>query len=97
MTNQAVERLLIHNESYHQDLRWVEEINVSLLRRVAALKYSQDNPIVVLDSPEPVPVPPPGRLGPGSMLIPIDDIDDDQNQAIAEDQAERGRVIGDEG
>ena len=35
-----------------------------------------------------MPVPPPFVLGPGSVLIPIDDdVDDERNQMIAEDQA----------
>ena len=99
MMNQAVERLLICNELYCWDLCWVEEINVGLLRRVAALEHGQGNLIFILDSPELVPVPLPGRLGPGSVLIPIDDINDDQNQAVVEDQAEAAgrRVIGEEG
>ena len=99
MTNQAVERLLIGNELYCWDLCWVEEINVGLLRRVAALEHGRGNPILVLDSPEPVLVPPPGGLGPGSVLISIDDVDDDRNQAIMEDQAETvgRRVVGEEG
>ena len=33
-----------------------------------------------------LPVRPPFVLGPGSVLIPIDDVDDDQNQMITEDQ-----------
>ena len=42
---------------------------------------------MVLDSPEALPVRPPFVLGPGSVLIPIDNVDDEQNQMIAEDQA----------
>ena len=99
MTNQAVKRLLICNEFYRRDLRQVEEVNVSLLRRVVALEHGWGNPLIIWDSPELVLVPPPGRLGPGSVLIPINDVDDDRNQAIAEDQAEAaGRhVVGEEG
>ena len=79
MTNQAVERLLIHNESYCWDLHRVEEINMGLLRRVAALEHGWGNLILVPDSPELVPIPPPGGLGPGSVLVLIDDVDDDRN------------------
>ena len=72
---------------------------MGLLRRVAALEHGRGNPILVLDSPEPVPVPPPGGLGWGSMLILIDDVDDNWNQTIAEDQVEAvgRRVVGEEG
>ena len=99
MMNQVVEWLLIHNESYHRDLHRVEEVNVGLLRRVVALEHGQGNPILVLDSPELVPVPLLGGLGLGSVLILIDDVDDDWNQALAEDQAEVAgqRMIGEEG
>ena len=59
-----------------------------LSRWVAALEHGQDNPIVIPDSPEALPVWPPFVLGPGSVLIPIDDdVDDERNQMIAEDQA----------
>ena len=64
-----------------------EAVNAELLRRVAALEHGRDNPIVVPDSPEALPVRPPFVLGPGSVLIPIDDVDDERNQMIAEDQA----------
>ena len=65
-----------------------EAVNAELLRRVAALEHGRDNPIVIPDSPEALPVWPPFVLGPGSVLIPIDDdVDDERNQMIAEDQA----------
>ena len=99
ITNQTVERLLIYNESYRQNLCRVEEVNVGLLRRVVALEHGWGNPILVLDSSEPVPVPPPAGLGLGSVLVLINDVDDDWNQAITEDQVEAvgRRVIGEEG
>ena len=75
-------------ESYRQDLRRVERLNTELLVRVAALEHGRDNPIKI-DSLEPLPMPPPGGLGPGSVLVEIvDDMDDEWNQAITEDQAE---------
>ena len=43
-------------------------------------------PLTPSDSPELVPVRPPFVLGPGSILIPINDVDDERNQMIAEDQ-----------
>ena len=52
-----------------------------------ALEHSWENLIVVPDSPEVLLVWPPFMLGPGSVSIPIDDVDDEQNQMIAEDQA----------
>ena len=62
--------------------------------------HGQGNPIRI-DSLEPIPVPPPGGLGPGSVLVEINDgVDDKQNQAITEDQAEgvvRRRVMIEEG
>ena len=92
--------LLITNKSYHWDLHQVERLNSELLRQVAALEHIQGNLIIILDSPELVLVPPPG-LGPGSMLVEIDDgVDDEWAQAIAEDQAEgvvRRRVMIEEG
>ena len=93
-----MEQLLVRNELYRWDLRRVEEINVGLLRRVVALEHGWSNPILIPDSPEPVLVPPPGGLGPGSVLVLIDDVDDDQNQVIGEDQVEAvgARVIGEE-
>ena len=65
-----------------------EAVNAELLRRVAALEHGRDNPIVIPDSPDTLPVRPPFVLGPGSVLIPInDDVDDERNQMITEDQA----------
>ena len=61
---------------------------MELLRRVAALEHGRDNPIVIPDSPEALPVRPPFVLGAGSVLIPIDDdVNDKRNQMIVEDQA----------
>ena len=92
---------MIQNEFYHQDLHWVEAINANLMRQMVALEHGWGNPIIVPDSPKPVPVPPPCGLGPGSVLVEIDDgVDDEWNQAIAEDQAEgvvRRRVTIEEG
>ena len=72
---------------------------MGLLRRMAALEHGWGNLILVPDSPEPIPVPPPGGLGLGSVLVLINNVDDDWNQAIAEDQVEvvGRRVIGEEG
>ena len=42
---------------------------------------------MVLDSLKALPVQPPFVLGLGSVLIPINDVDDERNQMIAEDQA----------
>ena len=64
-----------------------EVVNAELLRRVAVLEHGWDNPIMIPDSPKALPVQPPFVLGPGSVLIPIDDVDDERNQMIAEDQA----------
>ena len=63
------------------------------------MEHGQNNPVIIPDSPELILVPPLGWLGPGSVLVPIDDIDDDWNQVITEDQAEGvgRRVIGKEG
>ena len=101
MMNQAVKRLMIHMESYRQDLHRVEGINAELLRWVLALEHGWGNPIVIPDSPEPVPVPPPRILGPGSVLVEINNgVNDEQNQAVAEDQVEevvRWRVTIEEG
>ena len=69
------------------DLQMAEAVNAELLRRVAVLEHGRNNPIEIPDSPEALPVRPPFVLGPGSVLIPIDDVDDDRNQMIAEDQA----------
>ena len=61
---------------------------MELLRRVAALEHGRENPIVIPDSPEALPVRPLFVLEPGSVLIPIDDVDNERNQMIAEDQAQ---------
>ena len=88
MTNEAVRRLQVGQERQRADLRTAEAVNAELLRRVAALEHGRENPIVIPDSPEALPVRPPFVLGPGSVLIPIDDdVDDERNQMIAEDQA----------
>ena len=88
MMNEVVRRLQVGQERQRVDLQMAEAVNVELLRRVAALEHGRENPIVIPDSPEPVPVRPPFVLGPGSVLIPIDDdVDDERNQMIVEDQA----------
>ena len=88
MTNEAVRRLQVGQERQRADLRMAETVNAELLRRVAALEHGRENPIVIPDSPEALPVRPPFVLGPGSVLIPInDDVDDKRNQMIAKDQA----------
>ena len=87
MTNEAVRRLQVGQERQRADLQMAEVVNVELLRQVAALEHGQDNPIVIPDSPEALLVRPPFVLGPGSVLIPIDDVDDERNQMIAKDQA----------
>ena len=58
---------MIWNKSYYWDLRQVEVINADLMRRMAALEHGWGNLILIPDSPEPVLVPPPGGLGPGSV------------------------------
>ena len=87
MMNEAVLRLQVGQERQRQDLRRAEAVNVELLRQVVALEHGRDNPILIPDSPEALPVRPPFVLGPGSVLIPIDDVDDERNQMITEDQA----------
>ena len=87
MMNEAVTRLQVGQERQRADLRMAEAVNVELLRRVTALEHGQENLIVIPDSPEALPVRPPFVLGPGSVLIPIDDVDDERNQMITEDQA----------
>ena len=87
MMNEAVSRLQVREERNRQDLQRVEEVNVELLRQVTALEHGWGNPIEIPDSPEGLPVQPSFVLGPGSVLIPIDDVDDEQNQMITEDQA----------
>ena len=86
MTNEAVCWLQVGQERQRADLRMAEAVNAELLRRVAALEHGRDNPIVIPDSPEALPVRPPFVLGPGSVLIPIDDdVDDERNQMIRMD------------
>ena len=76
---------MIRNESYCRDLCWVEALNSELLRWVVALEHGQENPIIILDSPEPILVPP-LVLGPGSVLVEIDGrVDDEAAQMIVED------------
>ena len=66
----------------------MERLNSELLVQVAALKHGRGN-LIRINSPELIPVPPLGGLGPGSVLVEIvDDVDDERNQAIAEDQVE---------
>ena len=87
-------------EAYHWDLRQVERLNGELLVWVAALEHGQGNPIRI-DNPELLPMPPPGGLGLGSMLVEINDgVDDEWNQVVMEDQVEgvvRRRVTIEEG
>ena len=56
----------------------MEALNSELLRQVAALEHGQRNPIIISNSPEPVLVPPPGGLGPGSVLVEINNEVDDE-------------------
>ena len=79
MMDVAVRHQDIALEAYCWDLWWVERLNSELLVWVAALKHGQGNPIRI-NSLELIPVPPPGGLGPGSVLVEIDDgVDDAQN------------------
>ena len=81
MTNEAVRRLQVGQERQRADLRMAEAVNAELLRRVAALEHGRDNPIMIPDSPEALPVRPPFVLGPGSVLIPIDNnVNNERNQ-----------------
>ena len=97
MTENAVGRLSVANESYCWDLRRVEWLNSELLVWVVALEATWDYPIIIPDSPPPIPILAPG----GNLLVEIDDgVDDEWAQAIAEDQAEgvvRRRVMIEEG
>ena len=54
MTNKAVMRLQVREESNCQDLWRVEEVNAELLRWVVALEHSWGNPIEIPDSLEPL-------------------------------------------
>ena len=87
MMNEAVRRLQVGQERQRVDLRRAEAVNAELLRRVVALEHGRENLIMIPDSPEALPIRPPFVLGPGSVLIPIDNVDDERNQMIAEDQA----------
>ena len=81
-------RLSIASESYCWDLGQVERLNSELLVWVTALEGTQDSPIIIPDSPPPIPIPAPGE----NLLVEIiDGTDDVEAQANAEDQAE-GRV-----
>ena len=78
----------------------MEMLNTQLLMQVMALEVTRDHPLEIPDSPTPIPVLPP-VLGPGSVLVEIDDrVDDKAVQAIVEDQVEgvvRRRVMIREG
>ena len=79
MVDHAIHHQDITLELYHWDLWQVERLNSKLLVQVAALEHGQSNPIRI-NSPEPIPVPPPGGLGPGSVLVEIEDgVDDEWN------------------
>ena len=71
--------------------RWLTN---ELLVQMMALEGTCEDPILILDSLAPIPIPPPG-LDPGSVLVEIvDGMDDVAVQAIAEDQVERvGRRV----
>ena len=100
MTNEVVTRLQVGQECQRQDLWRAEAVNTELLRWVVALEHGWDNPIVIPDSPKALPVRPLFVLGLGSVLIPIDDVDDERNQMIAKDQAqveeERHRLMAEQ-
>ena len=75
----------------------MERLNSELLVQVMALEGTQDSPIIIPDSPPPIPI-----LAPGvNRLVEIEDRTDDVVvQAVAEDQAEgvgRRRVTIEEG
>ena len=97
MVDHAVRRLLLANESYCWDLCRVERLNSELLVWVMALEVTRDHPIIIPDSPLPIPIPAPG----GNLLVEIvDRTNDAVAQMIAEDQAEgvvRRRVTIEEG
>ena len=75
----------------------MERLNSELLVWVTALEGTQDSPIIIPDSPPPIPIPAPGR----NLLVEINNsMDDAAVQAIAEDQMEgvvRRRVMIEEG
>ena len=97
ITENVVGRLLVASESYHWDLHQVERLNLELLVWVTALEGNQDHPIIIPDSPPPIPIP---ALS-GNLLVEIvDRTDDVEAQANAEDQVEgrvRRRVMIEEG
>ena len=68
MTNEAVRRLQVGQERQRVDLQMAETVNVELLRRVAALEHGRENPIVIPDSPEALPVRPPFVLDRKSVV-----------------------------
>ena len=81
MMNHVVGRLLVANEAQRRLIN-------KLLIQVTALEGTYEDPIMIPDSPAPIPIPPP-VLGLGSMLVEIEDgTDDAAVQAIVEDQAE---------
>ena len=89
MVDHAVRRLLLANESYCWDLCRVERLNSELLVWVMALEGTRDSPIIIPDSPPPMPIPAPG----GNLLVEIEDrTDNAAAQVITEDQVE-GRVV----
>ena len=82
MVENAVGRLAIASKSYCQDLHQVERLNSKLLVRVTALEGTWDSPIIIPDSPLPIPIPAPGE----NFLVEIKDgTDDAVVQAITED------------
>ena len=93
----AVGRIVMMMESYRRDLCQVERLNSELLVQVMALEGTWDSPIIIPDSPLPIPIPAPG----GNLLVEIEDGSDDAAaQAIVEDQVEgagRRRVMIKEG
>ena len=97
MTENVVGRLSLANKSYCQDLCQAERLNSELLVQVMALEGTWDSPIIIPDSPLPIPIPAPG----GNLLVEIEDgTDDAAAQAIVEDQVEgagRRRVMIEEG
>ena len=63
----------------------MERLNSELLVQVTVLEATWDHPIIIPDSPPPIPIPAPG----GNLLVEIDDRTNDAAvQVIAEDQAE---------
>ena len=77
------------NELYHWDLRRVERLNGELLVWVMVQEGSCDHPIIIPDSPPPIPILAPG----GQLLVEINDgVDNKVVQVIMEDQGERRGV-----